>query len=511
MHSKRSLLFAFGLTLSLVASGAPEPAAPKAPVPPPPVAAAPVKREKAAELSVVRVASTNQAHDLIRPWAKKAPFTRRGLGAVLAKNRVLVTAELIQNYNYVELEKAESGERMAARVLCVDHEANLALLEPTDPKFLAGSKPFELTSDAAVADRLNILQLESNDALVSTPGPIGTIEVARYQVDDTAFLLYRLNVALQTKDSSFTAPVLKDGKLAGMLLRFSPQTQTADVIPAPIITHFLKDYDDGTYSGFPRAGFMFASTRDVQLRHYAGMSPGNGGVFITEVVEDSPAAKAGLKAGDALLAIGDTPLDQDGNYNEPLYGRINASHLLNVRHQVGDKVSFKILREGKPQTLEVTLSRRAAKDYAVTPYAFDTAPRYFILGGIILQELSRAHLKEWGGDWRKTAPQRLVLYDQLQAQLVKGDRKRVVFLSQVLPTAATVGYNELSFLVVRAINGVTLNSLDDVEKGVAAAQNGFHKIEFEDHPKEIYLDAKTTAEVDQLVRKTYRLPSLQRL
>ena len=33
--------------------------------------------------SLVRVNSTNQAFDFFRPWTKKAPFLRRGLGVVL--------------------------------------------------------------------------------------------------------------------------------------------------------------------------------------------------------------------------------------------------------------------------------------------------------------------------------------------------------------------------------------------------------------------------------------------
>ena len=501
------MLYRFALALFLAAASPVFAAAPASPVAP----TAKVPVPKKVEFSVVRVSSTNQPYDLIRPWGKRAPSSRRGLGAVLSKGRVLVTAELIQNNNYIELEKAESGERMAATVLFVDHEANLALVQPVDPKFLSGLKPFELVTDAVVGDKLTILQLEANDSLMSTSGPITTIEVARYQIDDSSFLLYRLNVSLQFKESSFTAPVLKDGRLAGMLLRYAPQNQTADVIPAPVIAHFLKDVEDGTNQGFPRAGFLFAPTRDPQLRRYAKMPPGNGGIFITEVAEGSPAAKAGLQTGDVLLGVGETNIDQDGNYEEPLYGRITLSHLLSVRHQVGDKVAFRILRDGKPMKLDVTLAKKDLKDYGVMPYMFDRAPRYYVLGGLILQELTRQHLKEWGNEWKKAAPPRLVMYDQMQSQLLKGDRKHVVFLSQVLPTEATVGYNELNFLVVTAINGVKINSLADVPAAVAASTNGFHKIEFEDHPKEIYLDAAQTAAVDELVRKNYRLPSLQQL
>src|SRR5206468_726060 len=75
---------------------------------------------------------TGQSYDDFRPWQKKAPFSKRALGAVLSKGRVLVTADLVANQNYVELERAESGEKTAAKVQVIDYEANLALLEPMD-------------------------------------------------------------------------------------------------------------------------------------------------------------------------------------------------------------------------------------------------------------------------------------------------------------------------------------------------------------------------------------------
>src|SRR5271155_5579475 len=103
-----------------------------------PVEVAVAKDKKA---SVVRVNVTNQGYDFFHPWSKKAPYSRRALGAVLPGGRVLVTGELVANSDYVELEKAESGEKIAAEVEVVDYEANLALLKPADGKFLDGIKP----------------------------------------------------------------------------------------------------------------------------------------------------------------------------------------------------------------------------------------------------------------------------------------------------------------------------------------------------------------------------------
>src|SRR5215471_18934537 len=105
-------------------------------------------------VSLVRVNVTGQPYDYFRPWQKKPPVSKRALGAVLSKGRVLVTADLVANQNYVELERAESGEKTAANVDVIDYEANLALLEPADKNFLAGIAPLEVSGDTVVGDRI---------------------------------------------------------------------------------------------------------------------------------------------------------------------------------------------------------------------------------------------------------------------------------------------------------------------------------------------------------------------
>src|SRR5438445_9208787 len=106
-------------------------------------------------LSVVRVNVTNQPWDFGRPWGKRPPYSRRAIGTVLTGNRVLVTAELVANANYVELETAEGGQKVPASVEVVDYEANLALLKTDDTAFLKDYKPLEL-AHATVGDLLAV-------------------------------------------------------------------------------------------------------------------------------------------------------------------------------------------------------------------------------------------------------------------------------------------------------------------------------------------------------------------
>src|SRR2546427_8037529 len=356
----RPSVIAFGIVL-VAASGT---LAKKEPA----IASAAAKQK---QLALVRVNVTGQAYDYFRPWQKKAPFSKRALGAVLSKGRVLVTADLVTNQNYVELERAESGEKTAANVQVIDYEANLALLEPTEKNFLDGITPLEIATDTVVGDRLAAWQLEPTGALIATEGLVTTIQMTRYPADVGQFLTYRVSISMQYRENSYTIPVVKNNKLAGLLLRYDPRAQLVDAIPAPIIVHFLKDAEKQPYEGFPAVGFSFFPTRDPQLRAYAHESGKPAGVYVTRVEPNTPAMKAGMQVGDVIMSIGNHEIDQNGNYVDPLYGKIDFTNLISAHSYAGDVVVFQIQREGKPMELKVTLEHRDAKDYVSPPYALD--------------------------------------------------------------------------------------------------------------------------------------------
>ena len=464
----------------------------------------------AEKLSVVRVNVTTQGWDFQRPWGKRQPQTRRAIGAVLPGPRVLVTAELVANSTFLEFENAEGGRKVSASVDVVDYEANLALLKTDDAEFLAGLPQLQV-AESSIGDTLNVWQLENSGRLLVTSGPMTTAEMIPYGLENI-FLVYRTTVQLQGRDSSFTLPVVAKGKLTGVLMAYENTTNNANIIPAPVIQHFLKDAADGKYDGFPRVGYAFSPTRDPALRRFAKIPADvSGGVYVTDVLKGSPAEAAGLQNGDVLIGVDDFAVDQDGSFSDPTYGKIPVGHLFNTHHYVGDKVSLKVLRDGERKTLDVTLSRRSPGSYVSDPYIIDRGPRFIVVGGLILQELSRQYLKDFGQDWSRRAPERLVFLDRYQDELFKDGPKKIVFLSRVLPTPATVGYEELNHLVVKKINGVELQTLDDVATAIGKPVDGFHKFEFNEDPKVIYLDAAQAEKTGQLVQRQYGLPTLKRL
>lgn len=343
--------------------------------------------------SVVRVNSTNQAYDFFRPWSKAAPFSRRGLGVLIDGGNILVTAELVANSDYIELERADSGEKTTATVGIVDYEANLATLQPSNSKFLEGMQPLQLTTDVKTGDELSVLQLESNGTPVSTKALVTTVEVGKYALEDSGYLMFRMSCPLQFRENSFTLPIVKGNKLAAFLMRYDSRSQTIDAISSPVIEHFLTESQRGPYKGFPRAGVGFSPTRDPQLRRFLKLRESDGGVYVNQVDQSGPAAKAGVKEGDVLVAINGKQVDPDGNYLHPVYGKLSITHLTTTEAYSGQSVQMTVTRNGERRDLPVELFRRPIEDYAIEPYTIGRRPRYYILGGLVFQELTRQYLR----------------------------------------------------------------------------------------------------------------------
>jgi membrane-associated protease RseP (regulator of RpoE activity) len=85
-------------------------------------------------------------------------------------------------------------------------------------------------------------------------------------------------------------------------------------------------------------------TLTKQLADYFGAK--DGGVLVTSVTENSPAAKAGLKAGDVITAIDGEKVDSAGD----------VSRVINKKQE--GEVSLTILRDHNPRTINLTPEKR---------------------------------------------------------------------------------------------------------------------------------------------------------
>ena len=513
-----SLLLLLASSATLLQAQAPGPAAVKKKrlIPAPEQAGAARAVQASQNRSLVKVNATSQSYNLHLPWQKESPSGRRGLGVVVAGNRVLVTAQMAADATYIELELPESGQKIPAKVVAVDYEANLALLEspPSDRQkdFFAGLKPMSIDTSARIGDEVFVLQTGRVGDLIKSPLTISKVLTRRYIVEGSGFLVYEANNIVRSEANSFTLPVVKGNQLAGLLLSYDSKNQVTTVLPAPIIEHFLKDVADGSYEGFPGLGMELQSTQDEQFRDYLGLKPDAPGVLITTVLKGGSAEQAGMKKGDILISINGFTIDSRGDYKDPQFGALSAGHLVRGRAYVGDKVEIKVIREGKEITLNGKLTRRKPEDYLVLPYQFDRGPKYVLMGGMLFQELSRPYLDSFGNDQRGGAILRLDRIATSPEEYEEQGRKKLVFLSLVLPTPSAQGYEKLGGQVVNKVNGKPINELADLADAFKSAKETWHVIELDDFPHILYLDT-FNAERDnmKLLGGAYRIGSLKRL
>jgi len=455
--------------------------------------------------SVVRINSTQQTWNPGQPWEKNPPSQRRALAAIVAPQRVLTTSELVADATYLEFESPDGTHFAQAKVIAVDYEANLALLGPVSEKegnvLFQNTIPLAVTAPPHIGQALDILQIEDNGLALLTPGNLQSIDVTSNFLPGHGFLTYLVKASMQSAASSYSLPVLLDGKLAGVLTSYNSKDQICDVASTDIVSRFIKDSAAGPYIGFPSLGISIARTEDNSFRQWLKLTDDQGGIYIHSVRRGGAAEAAGVKKGDVLLAIDSHAIDRRGYYQHPNYGSLFWGHLIRGGKSTGESITLSLLRAGQPMELKATLTREEENSRLIPGYNFGRAPNFLLKGGLVFQELSRALLEAFGENWQSRAP--LNFLDALENPEKYEDKvDRIVFLSGSIPTPATVGYESLRNLIVHKVNGKEIRNMKGLIEAFQGNIGELHSIEFDEQDFTVYLDDAVSTAVDtQLLQR----------
>lgn len=450
--------------------------------------------------SVVRLSSTVQAWNAGQPWEKTSPASRRALAAIVGPRQVLTTAEMVADATHLEFESPDSTLFAPAKIIAVDYEANLALLGPATPaegeKLFASTQPVAIAPPATIGQTLEIYQIEDNGVELRTSGTLQSIDLATNFLPGQAFLTYQVKASMQSAASSYSIPVFNRGQLAGVLASYNSKDQLCDVLATDIVARFIAAATTGKpYVGFPSLSVAIARTEDPSFRQWLKLTDEQGGIYLSAVRKGGAAATAGVQKGDVLLAIDHQPIDRRGYYQHPTYGGLAWGHLVRGEKNVGDQVTLSLIRAGQPLELTATLTREDEQARLVPNYTFGQQPNFLVKGGFIFQELTRPMLEAFGDDWPSRAP--LDLLDVFENPEKYQDRAdRILFLSGVIPTPATVGYESLRNLIVRKVNGVEIRNLKALIAAFKDNPKPLHSIQFDEEKFTIHLDEAAAATVD---------------
>ncbi len=118
---------------------------------------------------------------------------------------------------------------------------------------------------------------------------------------------------------------------------------------------FSEDGDNGGLKWFHDSqGFLGVQLNDLtpQLRKYFKVS-GDNGVLVAEVVPDSPAEEAGLKAGDVILSVDGKKIEDAEDLSRTIR-----------RLKPETEVTLAFVRKGKHKTRQVTLGEAERPSFA---------------------------------------------------------------------------------------------------------------------------------------------------
>jgi len=107
------------------------------------------------------------------------------------------------------------------------------------------------------------------------------------------------------------------------------------------------------------------------------------GALVSQVIENSPAEKYGIKAGDVIVAFNGTEILDSANL-PPLVGRV----------PVGTKAAVKVLRDGQYKTLNIVIEKLEEEEVASTSGKQKSSPSNQI--GVDVANLSKAKKTELG-------------------------------------------------------------------------------------------------------------------
>jgi len=350
----------------------------------------------------------------------------RSDGLILTNNHVIAGGQ--------EIVVALSDRReFKARVVQADPRLDLALLRVDTKGEKLPTLPFADSDRVQVGD----LVLAIGDPFgVGQTVTMGIVSAqARTQTASSESQIFIQTDAAINPGNSGGALVTTDGRLAGINTSIVSNSGGSIGIGFAIPANLARRFVEGTSGGASLKLPWFGADGQAVTAAIASSIglPRPSGVILKTVYPNGPAARAGLKSGDVVMAI-------DGN-------AVDDMQSLNYRiatHKAGDAPTFKVSSHGQMRDVVVTL----VSPPETMPRAVTTIGGRNPLTGAKVENLSPAVA--------------------LELQMNPG-ANGVVILSTT-PGTPSGGYGFAPGDIVRGVNGTPIRSVADLTRALGAAQ-----------------------------------------
>ncbi|MBI4657859.1 MAG: DegQ family serine endoprotease [Verrucomicrobia bacterium] len=325
--------------------------------------------------------------DVQRPRRGTRAPKQRGLGSgviVTKDGYILTNNHVVEKADEVKVALNSDGREYPAKVVGTDPKTDVAVLKID-------------ASDLPAIDLANSDQIEVGDLVLAVGNPFGvgqTVTMGMISATGRA----GMGVDLDYEDFIQTDAAINVGNSGGALI-------DAEGRLIGINTFILSSSGGNQGIGFAIPINLAKSVMEslIQngrvIRGYLGvwlqdLNPSlakqfdleeKSGVIITDVIPGSPAEKAGLKNGDVVTELDSKPA-RDSRHLKLQVGQTEP----------GKKIRVKVLRDGKPRTIELTLKELTDNERPVRADRRTDQPSDETLEGVTVGDIDAAARRQWG-------------------------------------------------------------------------------------------------------------------
>ena len=459
--------------------------------------------------SLVYIEASVYSYSAFYPWRHTDLSKRVGYGCAVGAYQVLTTAYNVADASFITVRRFGRNELIPASLKVIDYESNLCLLELDQARTGTPLLPIIFHDQYEKGDPVEFYRLSRDSRVESGRGYMDRVELYRSSLSYTSFINFIIGNVSQR--AGLAHLFFQAGKAVGLGCWYDKSIKEAGLIPAEVINQFLTNAQNVEYQGFPAMGFVTEPLLDPALRDWLKMPETiRDGVYVSDVYTLGTGCEE-LKKNDALLTIDGHSVDAHGRYHHKRYEDISYKHLITTG-TVGQTLDFEIWRDGKKQHLSVKLRNFPVENMLIPYYEYNKQGEYIVVGGFILQKLTRKFLGAFGKGWPGRVDPHLYHYYRESAFKPDEKRRDIVILSRVLPAEINLGYQNLKQLVVEKYNGKTITSIQDIlDAQKLNPESKFDIIQFENDNPTVVLPRDMLPMANAQISQLYGIEALMHI
>ena len=302
--------------------------------------------EKALD-SVVEITSKSEGQSSY--FGQTYSSTSLGSGVIISEDGYIVTNNhVVESATNVSV-ALSNGDSYDATIVGTDAKTDLALLK-IDATGLSYSKLVD-SDTLKLGQEVVAIGNSLGKGTSSTNGIISALN-REVTINNYTMDLIQTNASVNSGNSGGGLFDL-NGNLVGIVnakisssASYSSSNATVEgmgyAIPSNTVSTIVEQLKNNGYVK-NRATLGVKVITDSNYLEYYGVT--NSGALVGEVVENGAAAKAGIKAGDLIIAINDTKVSSFSDLSKQL-----------DNYQIGDTITITVSRDNQIKDFEVTLS-----------------------------------------------------------------------------------------------------------------------------------------------------------